>query len=136
MHYAALRLSMKDFKKNLSRERINTLTKRMPPKTWMKYSSASLVIKILRDATPTSIHDKIMQNAYRENRKPLFIYTFDSSHNKHGKKGFHNWINFVLKQIKFPWYGLVNPISDNLLRIRLKDNFGYWCFNFWHILII
>jgi len=125
MHYEALRLSMKDFKKTIKRDGINIFTKRMPPKAWMKYSPASLAIKIIRDETPTLLHDKIVQNAYQENRKPPFIYTFDASHNKRRKKGFHNWINFILKQIKFPWYKLANPISDNLLRIRLKDNFGY-----------
>jgi len=97
MHYAALRLSMKDYKKSINRDRINQLTKRMPPKAWMNYSAASLAIKIIRVETPTLLYDKIMQNAYQENRKPTFVYTFDASHNKHGKKGFHNWINLILK---------------------------------------
>jgi len=90
----------------------------------MKYSSASLVIKILRDETPTSIHNKIMQNAYQEIRKKCLSILLAAPIISMGK-GFHNWTNLILKQIKFPWYGLANPISVNLLRIRLKDNFRH-----------
>jgi len=124
MHFTALRLALKDHKKIMHRSDITKNTKRMNPKSWMKYGAASMAIKILRDQCPHSLYGKIMRNAYQEQRKPKQIYTFDASHNKHGKKGFHNWLNIVLKEIKFPWIDLPKPISNDLLRIRLKETFG------------
>jgi len=125
MHYSALRLVIKDYKRKINREKINQLTKRMPPKTWMKYGAANLAIKIIRDQTPSVLYAKIIKNSYFEPRKPNLMYTYDSSHNKHGKRGYHNWINIVLRQIKFPWFGLNDPISNDRLRIRLKETFIY-----------
>lgn len=126
MHYSALRLAVKNIKKSLNRKRIDELTNRMTPRTWMKYSSASMAIKIIRDQTPSVMFSKLMKNAFQEQRWPNFVYKYDSSHNKHGKKGFHNWINFIPKLVKFPWFNLVTLTNDNLMRIRLKDNFGNW----------
>jgi len=53
-HYSRI----KDFKKTISRECITSITKRMPPKTWMKYYATKLAIKIIRDAAPTNLHQK------------------------------------------------------------------------------
>jgi len=123
MHFSALRLVIKDYRNNINREKITQLTNRMPPKTWMKYGAANLAIKIIRDQTPTILCEKLMKNSYLEPRKPQVLYTYDSSHNKHGKKGYHNWITLIMKQIRFPWYGLPIPISDNGLRVKLKETF-------------
>jgi len=79
-------------------------------------------IQIIWDAAHTTLYQKIMTNSYQERRKPFIIYTYDGSHNKHGKKGFHNWIILPMKQINFPWINLPIPIS-NLLSIFM---------NFWH----
>jgi len=124
MHFTALRLALKDHKRRMNRNNITIRTRRMNPKSWMKYAAASTAIKILRDQLPLSLYGKIMRNAYQEARKPKQIYTYDASHNKHGKKGFHNWINHVLREVKFPWIDLPKPISNDLLRIRLKETFG------------
>jgi len=43
-------------------------------------------MKIIRDEAPSNLYNKIMANAYQECRKENFIYTYDNSHNKHGKK--------------------------------------------------
>jgi len=96
----------------------------MNPKSWTNYSSDSMALKIIRYQLPHSLCGKIMGNAYQKARKPCQIYTFYSYHNKHGKKGFHNWINTILKEIKFPWIGLHKPITNDLIRIRLKETFG------------
>jgi len=101
----------------------------VPPKSWMKFSSASTAIKIIRDQTLHSLYEKLMRNAYQEARKPKQIYVFDNSHNKHGKKRFHIWICLILRQINFPWFGLDRPISNNMQRKRIL-NFENWIF-FW-----
>jgi len=124
-HYSTLRIGIKDFKKNVSRNTIDKLTNRMPPRTSMRYSSAGTAIKIIRDNLPSKLHHKIMLNSYQQRRRPNCIYTYDSSHNKHGRRGFHNWINFVLKEIKFPWFNLTRPISNDSLRIQLKKTFSF-----------
>jgi len=102
IHYSTLRIGLKDFKKSQSREKINLDTKRMPPQTWMLFCTASTAMKIIRDEAPSNLHNKIMANAYKVRRKENFIYTYDNSHNKLRKKGFHNWINHILRRIKFP----------------------------------
>jgi len=66
----------------------------MPPKIWMMYSSASTSIKIIRDKTLSNLYEKIMVNAYQERRRQNVIYTYDSSHNKHGKKA--STIGFIM----------------------------------------
>jgi len=86
----------------------------------MKYCATDLAIKIIRDAAPTDLYQRILHNAYQERRKPHFLFTYDGSHNKYGKKGFHNWINLPLKEVNFPWYNLRNPISNDKLRVELK----------------
>jgi len=92
MHFTALRLALKDHKKRFNREKITKQTRRMNPKAWMNYSAASMFIKIIRDQLSHSLYGKIMGNVYQEACKPHQIYTFDSSHNKHGKKDFHNTV--------------------------------------------
>jgi len=126
IHYNTLRIAIKDRRKRVCGEVINKITSRMPPRTWMKYISSSTAIKIIRDAAPTSLYQKLMKNSYQERRKQSSMYTFDASHNKHGKKGYHNWINLMLKLIKFPWYNLTTPLTNDRLRILLKKNFYYY----------
>jgi len=89
----------------------------------MKYLCSSSGIKIIRDSAPSTLYNKIMENSYQERRRQSNIYTYDAYHNKHGKKGYHNWINLILKQIKFPWYNLTTPLTNDRLRILLKKNF-------------
>jgi len=48
-HFSALRVGIKDFKRTVNREVISNITKSMQPRTWMKYCSTNLVIKIIRD---------------------------------------------------------------------------------------
>jgi len=82
---------------------------------------------------PLWILDKITMDASLS----AIVYTYDGSHSKHGKKGFHNWINELLKQENFPWFNLPTSISNDKLRIELKRTFNYyWPISdyFWHFL--
>jgi len=48
---------------------------------------------------------------------------------KHGKRGFHNWLNIILGQIKLPWINMVTPITNDSLRINLVKTFHFiWPF--------
>jgi len=78
----------------------------------------------IRDQTSHSLYKNLMKNAYWEAHKPTHICIFDSSNNKHGKKGFHNWTNLILLQIKFPWIVQYKPISNDLLSSRKTLNFA------------
>jgi len=112
--YTSLRISIKDFKKTMSKEIINKTTKRMSPRTCMKYSSPILAMKIIRDAASTTLYKKIMANSYQERREPFIIYTYDGSIQFKAyiwthylqtleKEDFQSWINLLMKEIKFPW---------------------------------
>jgi len=69
VHYAALRVSIKDRKRKTKRDFIDHATRRMAPKLWMKYSATSLYIKIIRDCMPTRLRSSLLMNTYQENRK-------------------------------------------------------------------
>jgi len=124
MHYTALRVAIKDRKRRVNREKIDHLTKRMPPHFWMKYSATSLFIKIIRDCMPIRLRNQLMTNTYVERRKPGRLFSRDTSSNKNGQKSMQNWIGLFLKQINFDWTNTRNPITDDYLRIHLKK-----CFN-------
>jgi len=74
-----------------------------------------------RYQTPSALYDTLIINAYQEPKWQNFVYTYNCLHNKHRKKDFHNRINLILKQVKFPWFKLEMPINENLLKIRSKD---------------
>jgi len=85
--YLALRLSIKEHRKRVNWEKIKEITNRM--KNWKKYSSASMVIKIIRDQTHSVLlHNKLMKNVYLEQRKPKFVYMYNCSQKNMGKRHF------------------------------------------------
>jgi len=124
LHYTSLRVALKDRKRRLNREKIDALTKRMPPRTWMKYSSTSFFIKIVRDCMPTRLKSQIMSNSYQERRKPGLLFSRDTSSNKNGQKAIQNWIGTFLRDINFNWINTAKKVNDDYLRVHLKK-----CFN-------
>jgi len=86
LHYRVLRATQRDFKRKIPKATLDRVCKRATPKMWSSYSTASLVIKILRDCSPINIHDQITGNLYSERRKPNRGRFYNNSR---GKIGLH-----------------------------------------------
>jgi len=123
MHYTALRVAIKDRRKRVNREKIDSITKRMPPHSWMKYSSTSTFIKINRDEMPTRLRQNLSKNTFQERRKPGRLYSRDTSTCKNGQKSMKNWIGTFLRQLNFDWINTGRHITDDYLRVHLKKCF-------------
>jgi len=57
---------------------------RATPKEWIKYLTASRVVKIIRDEHPCYLYCKLVSNYYEEPRKPKSGMFFDRSWSKTG----------------------------------------------------
>jgi len=119
-HYRALRISLKDVRQRMSRDRITQLTKRMPPKTWMRYAACSLAMKIWQHGKPEGLQS-IFENTFRKGRSVGRLYGYDSSATKIGRCVTKNWIVSTLSMIKQPW--TESEMNSDQLRIFLKKTF-------------
>jgi len=119
-HYRALRISLKDVRQRMSRDRITQLTKRMPPKTWMRYAACSLAMKIWQHGKPDGLQS-IFENTFRKSRFMGRLYGYDSSSTKIGRCITKNWIGSTLGMIKQPW--TESEMNSDQLRIFLKKTF-------------
>jgi len=120
IHYAACRIICNDWRKIWSKDSLNQATKRLPPKTWLKYNAASFIVKVTRDESPSVICADIEANLYH-NPRHLNPKLRDLSRRKIGKNCLQNWTGQIMNQIDFKWYGTI--LSNDRLRILLKKNF-------------
>jgi len=119
-HYRALRISLKDVRQRMSRDRITLLTKRMPPKTWMRYAACSLAIKIRLSGKPDGLQS-IFDNTFGKSRSVGRLFGYDNSSTKVGRCITKNWIGSTLGMIKQPW--TESEMNSDQLRIFLKKTF-------------
>ncbi len=118
-HNKALRIAFLDRKKKIGKEDLAKKSKRAKPEEWAKYASATLVMKIIRNKSPTYLLGTLMETIFTERRKPLNGKFYNNSKGKIGKQRIQNRIGFM-NGIKDEWM-MVN-ISDNEIRQLLKKN--------------
>jgi len=116
-HYRILRAAVKDFKYRKSKEQLNLECKRATPVMWHKYSSASLVIKCIRDGSPQLLNEEICRNLYTQRRSVNRGRFFDNSKGKVGRHRLGNRITFM-NDLDFDWLNV--RINDDRIRIELK----------------
>ena len=95
---------------------------RARPTLWSKYSTSSLVIKIMQDKAPENLYEQLKANSFMEKRKQGLLRFFDTSRTRTGLQAIQNELGDLFKQIDFvhsPW------INNDQLRINLKENFGF-----------
>jgi len=121
IHYAALRLIVGDWKRQMHKSDLNKITKRLPPSTWSKYAACSFVIKMSRTRTPTTLWESMERNLYfnARHQNPKFR---DYSVKKIGRKILQNWVGQCLNDISFKWYNVQN-LSNDTIRLNLKKVF-------------
>jgi len=123
LHYRILRSAVKDFKKKVPRGTLDTRCKRATPEMWSKYSTASIVIKTVRDGSPCFLMTCINTTLFTTRRKPDIAQFYNNSRGKIGLHNISNRIDFMngLKE----W--LTRDLNDNAIRTMLKE---YLDFNF------
>jgi len=83
---------------------LHMICRRATPSMWGA-STASLVIKILRNGTPKMINNTLLENLYMERRKPFRGRFYNNSTRKVGLHELKNLINFIC-DLDFDWLGL------------------------------
>jgi len=121
MHYWALRLLIYDFKRAISRGRIDIITKRASPFQLVNFRIAKTLINISNNAAPFNLFHDVLSHAVTERRaeyKPHFI---DMSRRRIGRQSFANRLTHVANRLNFDWCGIV--ISPAALHTKLKHAF-------------
>jgi len=124
LHFRLPRVACKDFTNLLSKDELMTRCQRATPIQWVKFLTASKVIKIIRDEQPKSLHDRLHQTKYEEPRKPGIGLFYDKSKRKPGKQALNNRLD-LFKDLKIPWTN--TKLSNDEIRMEMKKcffNFG------------
>jgi len=81
MYIRLLRTACRDYKRKIPKSDLIKRCKRATPCEWVKYLTASRVMKILREKQPKFLYYNTTSNYYEEQRKPKWGKFFDSSKN-------------------------------------------------------
>jgi len=119
-HYKALRISINDFKNRTSRDTLNNKLKRATPSEWSNYTTASLVIKIMRDKMPEHIHSKLSETIFSTRRKPQVGKFYNNARGKIGKQSIQNRLQHM-DRLTENW--LHSDWNNDRIRTTLKKTF-------------
>ncbi|NBR26721.1 MAG: hypothetical protein EBU08_23690, partial [Micrococcales bacterium] len=117
LHYKMLRIVKKDYKRKIGRHELDTIG-RARPTLWGKYSTANLVLKVLRDAVPRRLSIHLETTRYNEKRKPDVVKFYDASTNKQGFQAIANRLHEIFLEIAPQEFTLRE--SNDALRVKLK----------------
>lgn len=120
-HYQALRVILRDYRREQPRKELDFRCKRATPRQWSYYSVANITASILRDGEPSLLFDLIRGNSATSGRQPSRPTFFDTSRKKIGRQSIQNRIGDVFKRVKSDW--LEKGKSKDALRIELKRAF-------------
>jgi len=121
LHYRILRGAVKDFKQKRSKLSLDSQCKRATPKMWSDYSTSTMVMKLIRDGSPTYLSNVVKSTMYITRRKPTTPRFFDNSKGKIGLHRLSNQLN-CMNGIE-DWLGL--NLGDDTIRIKLKKYFNF-----------
>ncbi len=120
IHYKSLRIAVCDHKQRINREKLDVLCQRANPKQWSKYSSASLVIKVLQREEPSYLVNNLRTTLYFERRSPHIGKFYDNSKGKIGRQKLCNGLQHMAA-IRFNWLGL--QLGNATIRSSLKKTY-------------
>jgi len=126
IHFKALRVIVYDYRQRMRREEISVITNRLPPRTWCKFSCATILMKIWNSGVPARLHQSAFSNTYHKSRYQGLLFGYDSSVTKVGRQITKNWCRSVLSEVKIPWTN--RQLSKDRLRVLLKS--AFYPFNF------
>ena len=103
------------------RTELTELCERATPEQWTKFITATLVVKIVRNNSPTELAMRIKTVYFEENQKPNLGMFFDSSRTMKGRQSIQNRLLFM-RSITFLWNSSYK-LSDDKLRIETEKAF-------------
>lgn len=119
-HYRMLRIIKQDYRRKIGRHELDQIG-RARPSLWSKYSTANLVIKVLRDKEPRRIFDHVSQTLYYKRRQEGVLHFFDASTNKGGYQKIGNRLRETFESLSTT-FNLRE--SNDALRLKLKECLG------------
>jgi len=121
LHYRVLRAAARDFKQKMPKTTLDKKCKRVNPKTWSTYSTSSLVIKVIRDRSPTYLYEMLHETIHTTRRQPTKARFYDNSKGKIGK---HRLCNRLQGMNDLPeWLNL--DMTDDAIRRLLKKALNF-----------
>jgi len=123
VHYKLLRIVENDWKKRKRREDLDKIG-RAKPSLWAKYSTANLVLKVMKSRQPQTLHGSLVETAYATRRNPDKIVFYDASRTKFRHQALWKRIAHIINDLNSTFH--VN-MSDDQIRICLKKSFNM-CF--------
>jgi len=90
---------------------------RANPTQWGHFTTATTVVKIIRNNHPHQLFTSLSRNVYQERRKPSRLRFFNDSNKKVGLNCLRNRLTEIFNAIDFDHYP---NISDEGLRTNLK----------------
>jgi len=72
VHYKLLRIVENDWKKSKRRADLDKIG-RAKPSLWAKYSTANLVLKVMKTRLPQTLHASLVNNSYATRRNPSYF---------------------------------------------------------------
>jgi len=124
MYFRLLRITTRDFKREISKTDLIKRCKRATPNELAKYTTSSKVIKIIRDERPVNLYNRLKSNLYTENRRPGLGFFYDNSTNMRGKQSIQNRLPYF-RLISDQWIN--KEITDDAIRMLLKKTFFTYC---------
>jgi len=120
LHFRLLKIATRTF--SLERQQLTERCKRATPDEWCNFITASTVIKVYNSKMPRFLFDTLEMNYFEEPRKQGIGYFFDNSKTTRGKQSIQNRLHFM-RSIDKPWTNLAEPLSNDAIRVLLKDTF-------------
>ncbi len=105
----------------LKRNELTGLCKRATPEQWMRFITATRVIKIVQNKTPTDIYKRLLTTYFDERRQPGVGLFYDASRTQKGQQSIQNRLLFM-RSIVYPW-NTEKKLSDDIIRIDMKRTF-------------
>ena len=117
--YRLLRTAVRDYAQKVPRDELTALCKRATPLQWLRFITASKVIKIYRDQQPMPLLNNLNDNYFEEPRKAGIDYFFDRSCKMVGKQKLQNRL-FFMQNIAEPWNVPIKKLSDDETRVCME----------------
>jgi len=128
VHYKLLRIVENDWKKRKRRSDLDKIG-RAKPSLWAKYATSNLVLKVMKNRTPSTLHSALVKTSYATRRNPDKLLFYDASRTRIGFQAIGNRLANVINHLDFTFN--VN-MSDDLIRISLKKSLNMCFFQMSH----
>jgi len=90
---------------------------RARPMTWYRFSTPSLVIKVVTRNEPIRLSATLAENLHTERRKPLRPKFFNKANLRIGRQSLVNRCDIRMNDLEFDW---MTNLTDDVIRRNVK----------------